>query len=56
VTSLFEASGDLAAAESFVGEAAGESDDLLLWLIGHKLLALGTPTERRAPARVATRS
>jgi hypothetical protein len=49
VTSLFEASGDLAAAQAFMGELAGQSDDLLLSGIGYQLLALGTPSERRRP-------
>jgi hypothetical protein len=46
VTSLLEASGDLAAAEPFVGEVAGHGDDCLLALVGHKFSRFSTPTER----------
>jgi hypothetical protein len=55
VIGLFEASGDLAAAQPFVGELAGQSDDLLFSFIRYQLLALRPPTERRPASRVATR-
>jgi hypothetical protein len=54
VTSLFKTSRDLAATQTFLGQVAGKGNDLLLSLMGHQLLTLGAPPERRVASRVAT--